>query len=139
MTCGLKSPLELVIADVSFKQVPANIVKYLSTALHSQSAVTAYFLSKNLPLFFVAKHGTFLAALRISCFWHSHSASKHGLLTYVGLMLGQRRRRWTNIEPTLSHRVYRADWVDSCRGFNVCDVGTHNYVFRVSFIGIHHS
>ena len=44
MTCGLKSTLELVIADVSFKQVPANIVKYLSTALYSQSAVTAYFL-----------------------------------------------------------------------------------------------
>ena len=27
-------------------------------------------------------------------------ASKHGTLPCVGLMLGQRRRRWANIEPT---------------------------------------
>ena len=38
--------------------------------------------------------------------------SKHDTLNNVGVMLGQRRRRWTNIRPTLSQCVVFAgiDW-----------------------------
>ena len=38
------------------------------------------------------------------------NTSIHDTLTQVGSMLGQRRRRWANTEPTLGERLVYAGW-----------------------------
>ena len=43
--------------------------------------------------------------------WNRKRSRKHEARPTVGLMLGQRRRRWTNIKPTEGPRfVYLHNW-----------------------------
>ena len=42
---------------------------------------------------------------------HTISPGKHEALAHVGLMLGQRRRRWADVSPTLGQRLVFAGHV----------------------------
>ena len=52
--------------------------------------------------------------------------NKHDLLTKCYLMLGQRRRRWANIESTLGQRMLLnvPRWPAGCAGVVHCMLGT---------------